>query len=38
MVVSSSPDTMAAPQDRQKRPVSGTCEPQDTHVDIKLSA
>jgi hypothetical protein len=29
---------MAAPQDKQKRPVSGNWEPQDPHVDIKLSA
>jgi hypothetical protein len=28
---------MAAPQDEQNRPVSDTCEPHDTQVDIKLS-
>jgi hypothetical protein len=38
MVASSSPDTIAAPQDKQKRPLSGTCEPHDTHVAINLSA
>jgi hypothetical protein len=37
MVASSSPELTAAPQDEQKRPVSGTCEPHDTQVDIKLS-
>jgi hypothetical protein len=29
---------MAAPQDKQKRPLSGTCEPHDTQVAINLSA
>jgi hypothetical protein len=38
MVASSSPDTIAAPQDKQKRPLSGTCEPHDPHVAIDLSA
>jgi hypothetical protein len=29
---------MAAPQDKQKRPASGTCEPHETQVDIDFSA
>jgi hypothetical protein len=41
MVATSSdafPETMAAPQEEQKRPASGTREPQDTHVAINFSA